>query len=282
MIIDPLGDNQGITIEDIPGIPHPSTDVQRHGLAFPGFFDPVGQDTIFGSNCGDDLIRGGPGDDDILGEPGDDVIIGSPGNDLIGGPDGWTVECQEGPHQEWSGAVGVWSCAAGPLVQDGRFNAQWWPFRGPGEVFLAFYELDPFNRANYIVETQRDPDQEQHLLFGYQGPFLEPVDMGGIILTNPESNCRGAIFAVDSFFDVFTEIEIGGGPGQEIIYLGASSFRGGTGDDWYGFDCECGSMDRRDQDRVDVDLTGLPEPGDIDIDGEDGFDVLEFGDAELP
>ncbi|MDP6349212.1 MAG: hypothetical protein QF719_06885 [Chloroflexota bacterium] len=59
-------------------------------------------------------------------------------------------------------------------------------------------------------------------------------------------------------------------------------FRGGTGDDWYGFDCECGSMDRRDQDGVDVDLTGLPEPGDIDIAGENGYDVLEFGDSQLP
>ena len=39
--------------------------------------------------------------------------------------------------------------------------------------------------------------------------------MGGLILTNPESNCRGAIFAVDSFFDVFTEIEVTGSGGTD-------------------------------------------------------------------
>ena len=277
VVVDPLGDNTGITLEDIPGQAHPSTDVIRHGLAFPGFPQPVGEDTIFGSNCGDDLIRGGPGDDELLGSPGQDVFIGDPGKDRIAGGDGWTVECQEGPREEWSGAVGAWVCTEGPPVQDGRFNADWFIFRGPGETFDAFYPRDPFNGGNFILEIQRDPGQDQHLLFGYQGPFLEPVDMQGMILTNPENNCRGAIFAVDSFFDVFTEIEVSGtggaddprvAPGQEVRYLGASPFRGGSGDDWYGFDCECGSMDRRDEDPVDFDLTGLPDAEGLhDLDG---------------
>jgi hypothetical protein len=267
LIYDPTDDNDGITLEDVPGIPHPSTDLIRHGTAFPAFHGTVGQDTIFGSNCGDDLIRGGPGDDDILGTPGDDVIIGNPGDGIVGGPDGWTVECQPGPQETWSGAVGVWSCAAGPLVQDGRFNAQWWTFRGPGDPYVAYYPRDPFDGGNFIVEIQREPGQEAHNLWGYHGPELGSWAMSGIILTNPESNCRGAIFAVDSFFDIFTEIEIGDigtdsespvAPDQEIFYLGASSFRGGSELDYYGIDCECGSMDRRDEDRLEVDLTGLP------------------------
>ena len=284
VVIDPPGDNTGITLEDIRGQAHPSTDVIRHGLAFPLFAEPMSQDTILGSGCGDDLIRGGPGDDDLFGQPGDDVIIGDPGNDLLSGPDGWTAECQEGPREEWTGAVGVWVCTAGPPVPDDRFNADWYVFSGPGEAFQAFYPRDPFNGGNFIVEVFREPGQQGHLISGNSGPALIPVDMGGIVLTNPENNCRGAIFSADSFFDVFTEIEIDGtggdddlrvAPGQEVRYLGASPFRGGTADDWYGFECECGSMDRRDEDPVNIDLTSLPGPDTIRGEGGDDFVMLE-------
>jgi len=54
--------------------------------------------------------------------------------------------------------VGAWVCTEGAPVQDGRFNADWVVFRGPGEIFEAFYPRDPFNGGNFIVEVQRDPD----------------------------------------------------------------------------------------------------------------------------
>ncbi len=54
-------------------------------------------------------------------------------------------------------------------------------------------------------------------------------------------------------------------PDQEIRYLGASPCRGGDGQDYYGFDCECGSMDRRDEDLVEVDLMGLPPADNRDL-----------------
>ena len=55
------------------------------------------------------------------------------------------------------------------------------------------------------------------------------------------------------------------GPGTARRRWRASACRGGDGQDYYGFDCECGSMDRRDEDLVEVDLKGLPPADNRDL-----------------